>query len=1170
MAVLAALKRPEGVAVDALGNVYISDTQNNRIRRVAPSGIITTVAGNGSKGYNGDGVKAIKARLNLPKYLVVSSTGSIYFADCYNKRVRVVNTLGIINTVAGNGTAGYSGDGGAATSAMLNYPSGVALDSSGNIYIADWYNHRIRMVNASGTISTVAGRGIAGYSGDGGPAASATLNYPYGVAVDGAGNVFLSDNKNSRVRFMEGPAYTLPLTSIISPNNGTTVSEGSSIITGTADSPDGISFVEVSTDGGSTWGTANGSSTWNYRWAPSGLGNRIIASRATDSMGKVGNVASAVMVTTVADTTTPIVINSLVSNVASPATAGTSVSWTASASGGSGNLQYQFLRMGPDTGGAYVVAQNYGSSATWTWATTSAMAGTNTIMLNVRNADGSGTVSKSVAFTVQVVAALVINSFTPSPATATAGTSVVWTAAVSGGSGSGYQYQFTRIGPDTGGTSVVAKAYSTSNSWSWATTAAMVGSNTVAVAVKDSAGATATKSAVYTLAAASTSTLVGYWKFDETSGTTATDSSGLGDNGALTGATRVSGITGNAVSLDGTTAYVLAPGASSLKPVSTVSVAAWVKPTTAPASGGEVVSMGDNYVLRVLSDGNVMFFFYNGTTWITLQTTGVNVLDGNWHHLAGVKSASQMVVYVDGVSKASSAASGTIPYSLGTNLYIGMHGNGSTSHNFNGIIDEVRVYNVDLNATQVQGIFTSTPVPAPAPLPISVSSLTPSPATATAGTTVTWTSTASGGSGGYQYQFSRKGPDTGGTSVVVKAYSTSNTWAWATTSAMVGSNTVTVTVKDSSGATGTSSVVYTLSSTSTAGNSYYMSTTGSDSNTGSITSPWKTIASASAKLKPGDTLYVRGGTYTGQGGYIWNSVSGTSTAPITLKAYPGETPVFDGGWTLGEWVVLTNSVGWIVIDGITAQHFDDEYGDGTILLINGANNITIQNCKLIDNGKNTAQDHAIYLGASGVANITIRNNLIQHAAAGGIQSWHGPNANGVLIYNNIITGCHWGIIFADNTQNIEIYNNTIDKNDIGIDFSYTGDSYTSSDPLAGVKNVTMKDNIISNSASYGMKVGSCNVNDIIGDNNLWYNNAVTVLWNTSNNTLAQYQANTVNDRHSVGADPSYVSASTGNYHLNSTSPAIDKGTTLSKVPNDKDNTARPKGVAYDMGAYESY
>ena len=198
----AGLAMPQGVAIDASGNIYIADTGNDCIRKVDLSGIITTVAGNGTPGYSGDGLPATSASLNSPQGLALDAFGNIYIADTSNSRIRKVDTSGMIITVAGNGTRAYSGDGGPAVSASLNGPSGVSVDATGNIYIADTSNNRIRMIDTSGMISTVAGNGTRAYSGEGGPAVSASLNLPQGVFADTSGNLYIADTGNDRVRLV--------------------------------------------------------------------------------------------------------------------------------------------------------------------------------------------------------------------------------------------------------------------------------------------------------------------------------------------------------------------------------------------------------------------------------------------------------------------------------------------------------------------------------------------------------------------------------------------------------------------------------------------------------------------------------------------------------------------------------------------------------------------------------------------------------------------------------------------------------------------------------------------------------------------------------------------------------------------------------------------------------
>jgi ribosomal protein S11 len=249
-----------------LGNVFITDSSNNRIRMVTVStGIITTIAGDGSTIFSGDNGPATSAALNHPSGVAVDSSGttskhftisllsntilcakgSMYIADFGNYRVRKVST-GIITTFAGTGASSYIGDNGQATSAAFLYPTGVALDDSGNIYIADTLNNRIRKVTVStGIITTIAGTGTGGYSGDGGEATSATLNYPFDVSLDASGNVYIADDSDNRIRKVTVSTGIITTiagngTAGFSGDNGPATSAACNYPTGVALDPSGI------------------------------------------------------------------------------------------------------------------------------------------------------------------------------------------------------------------------------------------------------------------------------------------------------------------------------------------------------------------------------------------------------------------------------------------------------------------------------------------------------------------------------------------------------------------------------------------------------------------------------------------------------------------------------------------------------------------------------------------------------------------------------------------------------------------------------------------------------------------------------------------------------------------------------------------------------------------
>ncbi len=237
-ATAARVNSPQGIAVDSSGNVFIADTSNNRIRKItAATGNISTVAGNGTGGYLGDNVAATGTRINAPRGVVVDSSGNFYIADSSNNRIRKVDTGGTITTVVGTGTASFSGDNGAATSATIRAPQAIAMDGSGNLYIADTTNHRIRKVSG-GIITTLAGTGAAGYGGDNGVATSGQLSSPAGIAVDASGKIYIGDTGNTRVRKIESNSITT-FAGTGSPTYG---GDGGSALNAQFTTPQGIVF----------------------------------------------------------------------------------------------------------------------------------------------------------------------------------------------------------------------------------------------------------------------------------------------------------------------------------------------------------------------------------------------------------------------------------------------------------------------------------------------------------------------------------------------------------------------------------------------------------------------------------------------------------------------------------------------------------------------------------------------------------------------------------------------------------------------------------------------------------------------------------------------------------------------------------------------------------------
>jgi len=202
---------PWGITIDASGAMYVADRDNNAVELVNRTGVVSTVAGSIHPNYSGDGGRATDATMNNPLGVAVDEQGNLYVADSNNNRVRKIDTHGIITTFAGTGKAGSSGDGGPAIKATLNDPSGVAFDGNGNLFVMETGGDRIREIDTRGIITTFAGTGNVGYSGDGGPAWKAELNDPGGIAFDRRGDLYIADRGNACIRMVDpaGIIHTL-------------------------------------------------------------------------------------------------------------------------------------------------------------------------------------------------------------------------------------------------------------------------------------------------------------------------------------------------------------------------------------------------------------------------------------------------------------------------------------------------------------------------------------------------------------------------------------------------------------------------------------------------------------------------------------------------------------------------------------------------------------------------------------------------------------------------------------------------------------------------------------------------------------------------------------------------------------------------------------------------
>ncbi len=457
------LSGPVGVAVDASGNIYIADFINNRIREVvlSPTPTLVTIAGSGMAGFSGDGASPAGAQLAGPLGVALDPFGNLYIADSLNNRIRMV-TAGAnptITTVVGNGTAGFSGDGGSPLSAQLSYPTGVAFDASGNLYIADSQNHRIRQVvfNATPTINTVAGNGTPGYSGDGGSPTSAGLNFPTSVVLDGAGNLYIADYGNQRIRKVTFGA---------NPNISTLVGNGSSASTGAGgdpavtpiSNPFGIavdaagnlyiseigndrvrevlastsSLITIAGDGTLAFTGDGGAATGASVGQPAGLvvdagGNLYIASSAENRIRKITGAAPVAAPPTVSaggNQTITLPATATLSGSAVPGAAGATLAIQWSAVSGPGTVTFGNPNTAVTTA-SFSAAGAYTLQLTATAGTLSASSNT---VVTVQPANKAPTVSAGANQTITLPASATLNG-SATPGTAGAALTLQWSMA---------------------------------------------------------------------------------------------------------------------------------------------------------------------------------------------------------------------------------------------------------------------------------------------------------------------------------------------------------------------------------------------------------------------------------------------------------------------------------------------------------------------------------------------------------------------------------------------------------------------------------------------------------------------------------------------------------------------------------------------------------------------
>jgi hypothetical protein len=331
---------------------------------------------------------------------------------------------------------------------------------------------------------------------------------------------------------------------------------------------------------------------------------------------------------------------------------------------------------------------------------------------------------------------------------------------------------------------------------------------------------------------------------------------------------------------------------------------------------------------------------------------------------------------------------------------------------------------------------------------------------------------------------------------------------------------------------------------------YYMATTGSDVNPCTLAAPCRTVDRASGKLGPGDTLYVRGGTYRPSSfpsGYEnWHLPAGSPGRPTTIRAYPGETPVFDGGMTQGEFMIPNTR--YLLLDGLTIQHFDNSWGNGAITPCGSMSHLEIRNTTFRDNGSRTDNDHDIYTCGGNVSWVYIHHNRFIRGPGGALHMWHYPEAQHVFFYDNVVLDKYVGVYACDGAGDVHVTNNTF----VNTTGATRGSIVTScGERVQGPRDIYVRNNIFFRTAGLQWQRGG-ERGRLVEDHNVWYGGAIGFTPSGTDRTSNPLFAN-------LGAD---------DFHLQPGSPAIDSGTATDAPSSDFAGATRPRGGKLDIGAYE--